>query len=241
MMPAIYVPRGKAGEYAPLAANLYKGCSHGCKYCYAPACTYQEREQFLKAIPRAKILEQLWTDIKKPIPRQPVLLSFTSDPYQPIEDDYKITRKAIQILHHGNFPVIILTKGGRRAERDFNLLRPDDQVGATLTFINDSDSLTWEPGAALPKERLAMLKHAKEHGLRTWASIEPVIDPEQSLELIRVSAPYVDEFKVGKLNHHPLAKEIDWHKFGQQAVQLLKNLNKPHYIKRDLQLAMCRK
>lgn len=234
-MSIIYEPKGRAREYSALAANLYRGCSHGCRYCYVPTITYQTPEEFhSNPTPRTNILEQLKKDTTKFTGRGPVLLCFTCDPYQPIEERYGITRAAIQILHSADIPVTILTKGGRRAERDFSLLGPRDSVGASLTFINKHDSLEWEPYAALPQERIDMLKHAKEQGLRTWASIEPVIDPEQSLALIRETAQFVDIFKVGKLNHHPLAEKIDWRDFGLKAVKLLRELNKPFYIKRDL-------
>jgi CCR4-NOT transcriptional regulation complex NOT5 subunit len=69
-------------------------------------------------------------------------------------------------------------------------------------------------------------------GIRTWASLEPVMDPDQSLSLIIRSAEWVDEFKVGKLNH--VANKIDWKSFGKQAVALMKKLDKRYYLKKDL-------
>ena len=83
-----------------------------------------------------------------------------------------------------------------------------------------------------PKDS-AMLEKAKAW-IFTWASLEPVIDPEQSLEIIRRTHHFVDLFKVGTLNHHPRAREIDWRKFGRQAVELLEQLDCSYYIKDDL-------
>jgi len=71
-------------------------------------------------------------------------------------------------------------------------------------------------------------------GLWTWASLEPVIDPEQTLELIRATAEYVDLYKVGKLNHRPEARDIDWRDFVERVVGLLDELGKERYIKVDL-------
>ena len=68
----------------------------------------------------------------------------------------------------------------------------------------------------------------------TWVSLEPVLEPAASLEIIRETAPYVNLFKVGKLNYHPMARSIDWRAFGLAAIALLESLGKPYYIKKDL-------
>ena len=70
-MPIIYKPKGKALEYSKLAANLYKGCSHGCKYCYVPGIPPYKfkknaREEFYSnPLPRADVIRQLQRDAKK--------------------------------------------------------------------------------------------------------------------------------------------------------------------------------
>lgn len=232
----IYEPRGRAGEYSPLAANLYAGCSHGCTYCYAPAVTYKTPEDFLGAKPRAGILEKLAADVRRlaGAEKRPVLLCFTCDPFQPLEAELGITRQAIQILHAGGIPVTILTKAGHLAERDFDLLGTGDSFGVSLTFLNDKDSLTWEPHAALPGDRMTTLRHAHERGVRTWVSLEPVIDPAQTLEIIRQTSGFVDLFKVGKLNHHPAEKLVDWAEFAVNAVRTLEELGCDYYLKADL-------
>jgi DNA repair photolyase len=130
---------------------------------------------------------------------------------------------------------MILTKGGKRAERDFDLLRNGDWFGVTLTLLDGSESLKWEPGAGLPQERIDSLRKAHLLGIKTWVSIEPVINPEISLEIIRQTHQFVDLFKVGKMNYHPVEKTIDWARFGKEAVELLESLGKEYYIKEDLQ------
>lgn len=236
MAKIIYEPKGKAKEYCDLAVNLYKGCSHKCIYCYAPSATFTNREEFNNhQEPRKNIIEELRVDAQNNQGNgEHILLSFTSDAYQHLDQELQLTRQAIKILKGNGYNIVILTKAGKRAERDFDLLDGNDFVGATLTCDNEEDSKKWEPGAAIPKERIEMLKNAKEKGLGTWASMEPVMYPEQSLNLIDLTYEFVDLFKVGKLNYHKKANEIDWNKFTYEAIDKLKKYNKRYYIKKDL-------
>ncbi len=81
----IYAPKGQAGEYSPLASNPYRGCGHGCVYCYVPKVLKMDRKEFdAGAEPRPNFMAGLLKDAKKyqaaGITAQ-VMLSFTSDPY----------------------------------------------------------------------------------------------------------------------------------------------------------------
>ena len=97
-MAIIYEPKGKAHEYSPLAVNLYKGCAHGCKYCYAPATTKTKRAVFHSPEyirPRPDILKALKKDAAKLAgDKREILLSFTSDVYQPIERPCEMPRQS---------------------------------------------------------------------------------------------------------------------------------------------------
>jgi len=236
-MDVIYEPKGRALEYAPLAANLYKGCSHGCLYCYAPPATRTSRADFLQAHPRQDILARLERDATKlhGDPRE-ILLSFTTDPYQPLDATLHLTRQALEILARHQLAVTVLTKGPSRAWQDFDFLarNPRNRFGVSLTFANDEDSRLWEPMADLPGDRIRMLEWAKKERLTTWVSLEPVIEPEQTLDLIRRSWPWVDTYAVGKLNHHPRAHCTDWQLFRRDLVELLQRLGKPYFLKADL-------
>jgi DNA repair photolyase len=233
----VYEPRGKAREYAPLAVNLYRGCSHRCLYCYAPAATFTDKVEFSKPEPRKDILKKIEIDAARLEFLQEkgtVLLCFTCDPYQPLDTKYQLSRGAITILHNHKMNVMILTKGGKRAERDFDLLTAEDKFGVTLTTLDSSHSLQWEPGATLPEERIDTLRKAHNLGIGTWVSLEPVIYPETALEIIRQTHTYIDMFKVGPLNYHPHSKTIDWHKFALDVEGLLKQLGCAYYLKEDL-------
>lgn len=237
----IYEPQGRAREYAELAANLYRGCDHGCIYCYAPLATRTQRENFHQPSVRFNVLEKFRQDameLSKIEEKRPILLSFTTDPYQQLDVQEELTRKAIKILHYYNLKVSILTKGGRRSERDFDLLaiRPDlSEYGATLVFTDRTLREKIEPYAASTEERIASLRKAHEKGIRTYVSLEPVWDPEQSLNLIDNTYPFVDFYKVGKLNYNSQQTTVDWKKFKNDVMFKLNKLNKQYYIKKDLQ------
>jgi DNA repair photolyase len=237
----IYEPRGKAGEYAPLALNLYRGCLHGCIYCYGPKTTFTPREKFHHPAyigPRPRILEDLEIQAKAMAgDTREILLSFTSDPYQPLEREVQITRRALEILMADNLTVTILTKGGTWGlERDGDLLRrnPKNAWAVTLTHDDKWVSRRWEPNASDPQDRINSLIMAKTLGLKAWVSFEPVIDPEAVYRLLEATHEFVDFFKVGKLNYHPLAKEIDWRRFKGEIQERLTRLGKPYYLKKDL-------
>lgn len=236
-MNTIYEPKDKAREYSPLALNLYSGCDHGCQYCYVPNIfsmkpNYKHSDTFL----RIGVIEALRKDAHKFSGCQQVLLSFTTDPYMTADFEPAITRTALKILLANDIAVAILTKGGKRCLRDLDLfLRfgKHCKVGSSLTYTSEVDSLRVEPGAALPQDRFETLKHIHNAGVQTWVSLEPVCSTKQTLEVIDISHPYVDSYKVGKLNHFK-DKNIDWHTFLVDAVNKLRSLNKSFYVKKDL-------
>jgi len=253
----IYEPKGRAREYAALACNVYRGCDHGCVYCYAPDATQQSREQFaVSSLRRGDFLNNLSREAAAAQAAgvtHRILLSFTCDPYQHLDEQEGITRRVIQSMRDHGLCAQVLTKGGSRAMRDLDLFTPHDAFASTLTFLDDARSQEWEPHAALPGDRLATLREFHQAGIPTWVSLEPVLDPDTALEIIRATSTFVDVFKVGKLNHHPLEARIDWRDFGRSAITLLTSLGyrrstdpdavnsgrpgeKTFYVKKDLAL-----
>jgi DNA repair photolyase len=235
-MSLIYEPKGKAREYSPLALNIYGGgCDHGCGYCYcANMGRAFGRPWTNTATPRD--MSGLAREAAKA--RRQILLSFVGDPYCAAEETHRRTRKALTILRDAGCSVAILTKGGTRCLADMDLFTgwPGGRikVGATLTMFGNERSAEWEPGAATPIDRIAALRDLHRSGVKTWASIEPVIYPLDSLEMIAASLTYVDAYKVGKWNHDPRADKIDWHAFARSAVDLISAAGKALYVKADL-------
>lgn len=235
----IYAPKGQAGEYAPLAANLYRGCGHKCAYCYVPLVTKQDRAEFDQgAIVRNGALSNLWRDARKyrraGITEQ-VMMSFTTDPYHP--GATAITRQAIEILIEHGLGFCTLTKGGTRALRDIDLFRPTrDAFACTLTTLDDAFSLKWERAAARPGDRIEALRRFHDRGVFTWVSLEPTLDVEASLALVEATHPFVDLYKVGRANYlKEITRTTDWRDYTLRMVDLLNRVGAKHYIKKDLQ------
>jgi hypothetical protein len=134
----IYAPRGQAGEYSPLACNPYRGCGHGCAYCYVPKVIKMSRTDFdAGATPRQNYLAKLRKDAAKYKAleiKEQVMFSFTTDVYNPF--DTSLTRPAIEILIEHGLGFCVLTKAGTRAWCDHDLYRPDrDAFASTLTSL----------------------------------------------------------------------------------------------------------
>jgi len=237
-MSKIYVPKGRAREYSPLALNLYKGCTHGCKYCYVPRMFKQWQPGYRHDDCHPQVN---FAELEKSAQSlfgcgQQILLSFTGDPYCGVSPE--TTSKALEILNRYQHHVAILTKGGTRCLEDMELFKQFGnriKVGATLTFDNWQDSQEWEPGGKMPLDRIEALKQLHEEGITTWASFEPVVIPEQSLHMLELAAPYLSHCKIGKLNNYNnMDKAIDWADFIFKAVRICREHNLPFYIKTDL-------
>ncbi len=227
-MSVIYKPCGMAREYSPYALNLYIGCSHRCRYCYAPH-TLQRRgvDYFGKPEPRKDILKLLEKDLQKNVYKDQVLLSFVGDVYCDNADDSVTTREALKLLNLYKVPVAVLSKGGKKMLRDLDIFKEFGDritVGTTLTFLDNKKSEVWEPFASLPEDRLYTLKTLHENGIKTFASFEPTIEPEESLKLIRrtLKDNSVDHYKIGKINNYKNEdKWQDWGKYLQDCVDFV--------------------
>jgi DNA repair photolyase len=234
----IYAPRGQAGEYAPLAANPYRGCGHQCRYCYVPLVLKMKRMEFdAGANERPDFLKNLRKDARKyqaASIREQVMLSFTTDPYHP--GDTTLTRETLEVLRDHGLGFCTLTKGGTRALRDIDLFRPDrDAFASTLTSLDDAFSLKWEAAAPLPEDRISALREFHSQGIFTWVSLEPTLDLESSLAIVERTYRFVDLFKIGRVNYLPMTKTTDWETYTHRMIELCERLKVRHYVKKDLQ------
>jgi len=234
-MTLIYEPRGKAREYSPLALNIFSGCTHGCIYCFGPAAL-KKKDYFESIQPKPNFLNLLEKELTKSSPREQVLLSFIGDPYNKHANG--ITAMILSMLYRFKVPVALLTKAPDNAISDKDLLKkfgPNLKFGSSLTFYSETKSSKFEPFAPVPSRRMAALDLLHRYGIRTWASLEPVIEPEETLKIINFTADFIDEYRIGKINHmKQFETGKDWDGFAMAAVDKLRDLGKNFYIKHSL-------
>jgi len=165
--------------------NTYLGrCQHECIYCYQvkfPSFTGEPR-------PRLKLLEKIDEMAKNTKLKLPVMISDCTDPYQPMEREYKITRKCLETLVKYGFPILIATKSDL-VLRDVDILKKANCVASiTVTTLNTEYASVLEPGAPNPWLRINALKKISKLGIPTIARIDPVIpyltDKREELEYL---------------------------------------------------------
>lgn len=230
-MTPIYTPSGKAKEYGDYAINIYTGCPHRCYYCFAPNVLHRDRESFHNLVePRKDIYRETMAQLdRENITGKLIHLCFTCDPY-PLGVDSTVTRDIIKLLKNAGNHVQILTKNG--CCRDFDLLDENDWYGVTLTGARAKQ----EPGASWTNDRLFALAAARNRGIKTWVSFEPVINAEWVLSCIAAHGEIFDKIKIGKLNYHP--SDINWADFGRRAEALCQQRGFNYYIKDSLREIM---
>jgi len=170
------------------ALNPYRGCQHGCVYCYAPYVLRENRVwgEFVEA--RENLPRLLSKELRRKTPGL-VGISTVTDAYQPVEKRFEITRKCLVQLQRYDFPVCIQTKSSL-VLRDLDLLQKfsKKEVGFTVTTVDDGIRQRIEPCASPVDERLATLKSLADAGIKTWAFLGPILPSitsgEDSLEAL---------------------------------------------------------
>jgi hypothetical protein len=157
------VIKNRPGEYPDLGLNLYASCSHNCHYCYNKRTDRNPNRPYDKPSKKANNYLDIEHDLQKLLRARdirPVFISAVGDPYDMGREDNSYTRTIPEMFRAYDYPFYILTKGGTKAVKDFDLYSSNDKFGVTLTFDNDADSIRWEPCATLPLDRIAALKEA---------------------------------------------------------------------------------
>jgi DNA repair photolyase len=165
--------------------NPYRGCTHGCHYCFARRYQTQFElgpgDEFSSVIlVKVNLVDVLTRELDKPgWKRDLVAVGTATDPYQPIEGHYKLTRGALQSLARARTPIGLVTKGPM-AVRDKDVLADvSKQAGCTVYFsVPTVDDEAWEklePGTAHPLQRLRAMRELCDAGVRAGVLMAPIV------------------------------------------------------------------
>ncbi|MCY0878808.1 MAG: radical SAM protein [Firmicutes bacterium] len=205
-MPTIHPwPRGQALNRSPegrhfgfdYSLNPYRGCAHACRYCYA-----RESHQYLDLNLAEDFEQQLFVKhhllegLARELARVPVdakiAIGTVTDPYQPLEGRYRLTRQALALFCESGHRVTVTTKSPL-IERDLDLLAPMGQrrqlaVHISVTSLDRALLRRLEPGTSPPQRRLTTVRRLKAAGVPVAVFVAPLIagltDREESLDAL---------------------------------------------------------
>ncbi|MBB5015517.1 PA0069 family radical SAM protein [Rehaibacterium terrae] len=206
--------------------NPYRGCEHGCIYCYArPSHSYLDLSPGLdfetKLYAKTNAAERLCAELAKPGYRcSPINLGANTDPYQPVEKRWRITRQVLEVLADCRHPCTLVTKNAL-IERDLDLLAPMAAqrlvaVFVSVTTLDNRLAARMEPRASAPHRRLAAIRTLAEAGIPVGVFVAPVIpmindrDMEAILDAARDAGATRASYTVLRLPHELKALFRDW-------------------------------
>ncbi len=167
--------------------NLYRGCQHQCVYCDSRSDCYRIKD-FAKIQVKINALDLLEGVLPRKRVRGTIGFGSMNDPYMPVEREYRLTRKSLEIISANEFPVHILTKSDL-VLRDIDLLVEISNVYAavsfTITTADDELAQKLEPGAPLPSQRFQAMGKLAKAGVLTGVTMMPILpfleDSEENL------------------------------------------------------------
>ncbi len=206
--------------------NPYQGCEHGCIYCYArPSHAYLGLSPGLdfetKLFAKANAAQLLRAELSRPGYRCEIIsLGANTDPYQPIERKYKITRGILEVLSEFDHPLGIVTKSAM-VERDLDLLAPMAKKGLVHVFVSigtlDHELMRrLEPRTSAPARRLEALCALSEAGIPCGVLVAPIIpflndrDMETVLERSAAQGAVMAGYQILRLPHELKDLFKDW-------------------------------
>lgn len=197
----------KSGIYdVKYSINPYTGCEHNCKYCYATFMkkfsNHSEKwGQFVDVKINAR--EALEDDLLK-MKKGSILLSSVTDPYQPIEKKYKITRKILERLANTKFSVNILTKSDLIL-RDLDILKEFNSsriaVGFTINFLDEKHRKIWEPKSSKIKNRINALQKISNNKIGCYVHVGPYFEEITDLKgILEKVEKFSSELQIEDIN-----------------------------------------
>jgi len=190
--------------------NPYVGCAHGCRYCYA---SFMKRftghmepwGEFVDV--KVNAPEALRRQLRR-VQRGTVLIGTVTDPYQPAEKTYQVTRGCLEALLERQFPINILTRSSL-VVRDIDIFThfEDISVGLSVTTDREEVKKIFEPHSPSIKSRVEALKMLHDHGVPTYVFIGPML-PLNLEKLFEMLAGIVDEVLIDRLNYSNKVKGL---------------------------------
>ena len=191
--------------------NCYTGCTHACTYCYARFMQrFHPHDEPWGAFVDVKVnaVEVLKRQLRRAKPGS-VFISSACDGWQPIEAQWRLTRRCCELLLERGFELHVLTKSAL-VLRDLDIFAGHPvQLGVTLTTLDERLSKLWEPGASSVEERIGVIEAAKRAGLQTSVMFGPLLpflsDSQIAIEslLKRAADLGVDRIWVDAINPRP--------------------------------------
>jgi len=194
----------------------YKGCEHRCSYCYT--LNQSETDWSREIQTHQDFTFHLRSELSALVP-QTMYLGMNTDPYQPVEEEHRQTRQALELLVEHSFSACILTKSDL-VVRDIELLKrmKDSSAGISLAFQDEEVRRIFEPHAPPNEKRIEVLLKLKKAGVGSYALICPVMPYLTDVEaLIEVVAPVADTIWI-----YPLRMESESDRNWQNVSALLK-------------------
>ncbi len=200
--------RSALGDYS---LNCYTGCAHACTYCYARFMQrfHAHPEPWGRFVDvKLNAVEVLKRQLRRAEPGA-VFVSSACDAWQPLEGEYRLTRRCCELLLERGFQVHALTKSAL-VLGDLDLFRgPGSVLGVTVTSMDERLRELWEPGAASVVQRFEVLSEAKRAGVTTQIMFGPLLpglsDSPAAIEALmcRAAEVGVDQIWVDALNPRP--------------------------------------
>ena len=196
------------------AVNPYRGCSHACSYCYAQDVTRFETSKEWGEVVEVKsgIVQRLRDELSRSSRRGVYGVGTVTDPYQPLEKEFQLTRGCLEQLKRHDAKVSILTKSDL-VLRDLDVLRgwPGVEIGISIGIIDREAARLLEPGAPSPEDRFQALKVLVENDVPAYVMAAPMIpgisDSEESIWKLAEAThdSGVDRIMWDRYNPKPLA------------------------------------
>jgi len=222
-------------EYTDYNCNIYSGCYHSCRYCYARLMTkrFSPDLKDWRQIQLVKNAVELAQRDVKHLPPGKIMFCSMTDPYQPIEVETELARRVLEVLLDSPFHVLILTKSPL-VTRDYDVIRGRSNVEVGFTITSLDDIPFYEPYAPGNKKRIEALKKAHELGIKAFVSIEPWIPSvTYPVDIIRHCRDFVDRWIIGSMQYSDVPRSF----YAERLPRLIAWLDEnkiDYYLKKEL-------